>query len=60
MLHEFIAMNREEIIRRCREKVAMRSCAVTEYGSEQNQSPSPERARVGANASDSSLMNCGT
>jgi signal transduction histidine kinase len=25
MLHEFIAMNREEIIRRCREKVAMRS-----------------------------------
>ena len=22
MLHEFIAMNREEIIRRCREKVA--------------------------------------
>ena len=25
MLHEFIAMNRDEIIRRCREKVAMRS-----------------------------------
>ena len=25
MLHEFISMNREEIIRRCREKVAMRS-----------------------------------
>jgi signal transduction histidine kinase len=25
MLHEFIEMNREEIIRRCREKVAMRS-----------------------------------
>ena len=154
MLHEFISMNREEIIRRCRGKVAMRSVpppteaeidhgvpvfldqltdalrlgltttpeigrsalqhghdlllqgftvsqvvhdygdvcqavtdlavelnapistddfrtlnrcldeaiagAVTEYGREQNQSTSTGKPRAAANASDSSLMSCGT
>ena len=34
--------------------------AVTEYGREQISRPSTGRARAGANASDFSLMNCGT
>ncbi len=36
MLREFIALNREEIIRRCRAKVATRLSALTHRGGDQS------------------------